>query len=108
MTETYVGTMQLSMFANGLAVPISVEVAGKDRVVEQFQLPLLSAMFWLTAFKMVSMLLVRCVSRAWANCLPGFNATITTPAKIAMMPITTSNSIKVKPFIKFFFIGSKN
>ena len=59
--------------------------------------PRLSAIRWPIAFKIAFTFDHRWVFRAWANCLAGFMAMITTPARIAMMPITTKSSISVKP-----------
>jgi len=44
------------------------------------------------------MLLTLCESRANLNCRAGLTATNTTPANMAMMPITTKTSINVNPF----------
>ena len=59
--------------------------------------PLLSAILCPIAFKIAFRLLTRCESLAWANCLAGLMAIKTTAAKIAIMPITTKISIRVKP-----------
>lgn len=101
ITDMYVGTKQGSKFIRLAFEPILVEVAGRltvDAPQVEFQSPLLSAILWPTAFKIVLTLLQRWVFLAWANCLAGFKATITTAAKMAMMPMTTNNSINVKPF----------
>src|SRR3989338_5579434 len=94
------------------SLPIGVVLAGKVaiQVASVVQIPLLSAILWPTALRRVLTLDHLWVFLAWANCLAGLMAIITTVAKMAMMPITTKSSIKAKPlclpniFLIFYFL----
>ena len=60
--------------------------------------PLLSAAYWLMAFRMAMTSAFLFVLLAWANCLAGLMAIRTIARRIAKIPITTKSSMRVKPF----------
>src|SRR3989344_8436743 len=108
MVEIYVGTTQgaRSKIGNVPVVAMVDEVVGIAPAahggVPPSKIPWLSAIRWPIESRMARTLEVRWVSRAWENCRAGLMAMITTPAKIAMMPMTTKSSMRVKPLWALF------
>ncbi len=81
------------------AVPMLVAVFVTESEA-QVKTPLLSAMFCPMALRIVETFDSRWVLRDWANWREGLMATTTIEAKMAMMPITTNNSIRVNPALE--------
>lgn len=74
-----------------ITVAVVVMVAGK--------VPLLSMVYWYTAFRMVFMSTLRCAFRVSPSCLPGLMAIITILASMAIIATTSRISSSVKPRI---------